>query len=232
MTSGYLLTLGRHLLLVGCLSSLSLFGQDCDGPKQVREATLADILAFIQEKEMSVVTVSGYTTEGYENQQDLLENARKLLKLQDPTKVIINIRGADAGIGAMYAIAKEKGFITMGICSTLSRSEKASYSKCADYIFLVKDSQLGGKMPGTGKLSPTSEAIVQCSSMYVAFGGGEITRDELMTIVTERRTRILFVPAEMNHQIARENAKKMGLPEPADFRGPAFEAAHSDEAKK
>lgn len=230
MNFRHLLNLRRLLLLFCCLSCHYSFGKDCDGPKQIREATLAEIMAFIQGKEMTVVTVSGYTTEGYENQQELAENVRKLLKLKDPTKVIINVRGTDAGIGLMYAVAKEKGFITMGICSTLE--EKTSFSKCADYIFLVKDTQRGGKMPDTGKLSPTSEAILQCSSMYVAFGGGKVTRDELMTIVTERRMHTLFVPAEINHQFAREKAKKDGLPAPTDFRGPAGEWALSDEAKK
>ena len=54
----------------------------------------------------------------------------------------------------------------------------------------------------------------------VAFGGGDITRDEL-TAGRRAGKRIEFHAADMNHKIALERAKKRGEPAPTDFAGAA-----------
>jgi hypothetical protein len=125
------------------------------------------------------------------------------------------------GIGGVYELAKRKGFTTMGIASTLARDEKVS--EHVDHVFYVRDSQWGGKLPGTDQLSPTSAAIVQCSTSCVAIGGGDVTSDEMLA-ARKAGKQVTFVPADMNHQIAREKARQKGQPEPTDFRGSAHEA--------
>ena len=76
----------------------------------------------------------------------------------------------------------------------------------------------GGLVPGTERLSPTSTAIVDNSDVLVAIGGGEVARDE---VVAARRAGkdVRFIPADMNHRIAREKAEQKGQPVPTDFRG-------------
>jgi hypothetical protein len=92
-------------------------------------------------------------------------------------------------------------------------------SPYVDHVFYVEDATWGGLLKGR-RLSPTSEAIVENSDIIVGIGGGEIARDEL---IAARRLgkKVRFIPADMDHQKARESARKKGVPEPADFRGAA-----------
>ena len=76
------------------------------------------------------------------------------------------------------------------------------------------------------RLSPTSEVMVEASDEMIAIGGGAIARDEL----NEARRRgkpIAFFPAEMNHALATEKARKSGTPPPTDFRGEAHAVFNS-----
>lgn len=56
--------------------------------------------------------------------------------------------------------------------------------------------------------------------MVIAIGGGEVARDELIAAKRAAK-RVQFIPADMNHQIAREKALKKGQLLPTDFRGAA-----------
>lgn len=78
-------------------------------------------------------------------------------------------------------------------------------------------------MPGTDKLSPTSAAIVETGTTFVAIGGGDVARDEMLA-ARRAGKKVTFIPADMNHRIAIEKARKKGLPEPTDFRGSVHEA--------
>jgi hypothetical protein len=192
----------------------------CPGPRQVGEATLSEILQFVQEKKMGVLTFAGFSGAGYENPAGMLENASEILRKQDPEKTLINIGATRDGIGAVYEVAKAMGFTTMGIVSSLAQAEGVALSPCVDYVFYVQDDSWGGRVPGGERLSPTSEAIVEVSSAFVGIGGGEVARDEL-SAARKRGKPVVFIPADMNHRLAREKALKRGEPEPTDFRGSA-----------
>jgi hypothetical protein len=164
-----------------------------------------------------VLTFLGYSGAEYENRQAMLDSARSVLAPLDVTQVIVNIGATTDGVGAVYELAKARGFTTTGIVSTQARDAKATISPCADYVFFVPDTTWGGLIEGR-RLSPTSEAMVSVSHTVVAIGGGEVSRDELAA--AERAglaTR--FIPADMNHRIARERAQRRGEPEPTDFTG-------------
>jgi len=133
-------------------------------------------------------------------------------------KPVVNIGATAEEIGAVYEVAKRKGFTTIGILSKLARDQQVSLSPCVDQIFFVEDSSWGGRLPGSKTLSPTSAAIVANSEAFVAIGGGEVARDEMLS-AREAGKPVTFIPADMNHQRAREKARKKGLPEPTDFRG-------------
>lgn len=195
----------------------------CDGPREVREATAASIDAFIHAKQMTVVTFAGYSGAGYEDPDALVLHASRVLDRLDPAKALINIGATAQGIGAIYEIAKRKGFTTTGIVSTLARDERVALSQCVDYVFFVKDSTWGGRLGARKGLSPTSAAIVRTGTSFVAIGGGDVARDEMLAARRAGKS-VTFIPADMNHGIARENARKKGKPEPADFRGSAHAA--------
>jgi shikimate kinase len=65
--------------------------------------------------------------------------------------------------------------------------------------------------------------MVENSDVMIAIGGGEVARDEL-TAAKRSGKRVEFIPADMNHQVAREKAQKKGQPPPTDFRGAAATA--------
>jgi hypothetical protein len=92
-----------------------------------------------------------------------------------------------------------------------------------DHVFYVEDATWGGYLEGTQRLSPTSEAMVENSSIVVAIGGGEVARDELLEARRSGR-EVRFLPADMNHEKAREAARRKGIPLPTDFRGAAHPA--------
>jgi hypothetical protein len=79
---------------------------------------------------------------------------------------------------------------------------------------------VGGIAKRDGAIIAYIGAIVENSDIVVGIGGGEIARDEL---IAARRSgkKVRFIPADINHQKARESARKKGLPEPTEFRGAA-----------
>jgi hypothetical protein len=192
----------------------------CEGPRQVREATLASIKAFVDDRRMTVLTFAGFSGARYEDPEAMLRHAARVLAGHDPARTLVNVGATAEGIGAVYALARRDGFTTMGIVSTLARDESVALSECVDYVFYVKDSTWGGRVPGTDALSPTSEAIVAVSTSIVGIGGGEVARDEMLE-ARRRGTPVTFIPADMNHRIAREKARKEGRGDPVDFRGAA-----------
>jgi hypothetical protein len=211
-------------LVVFCLSLptflLASTALSCDPPSTIREATPEEIHAFFKDKQMSVLTFLGYSGAEYENKAMMIEQATRILDQFDPQRTIVNIGATAEGIGAVYEVAKRKGFMTSGIVSTQAKDSSVTLSSCVDIVFYVKDDTWGGFLPGTEVLSPTSRAMVENSDVMIAIGGGEVARDEL-TAAKRAGKRVQFIPADMNHQIARDKALKTGQPAPADFRGAA-----------
>ncbi len=131
---------------------------------------------------------------------------------------MINIGATAEGIGAVYPLAKQMGFTTVDIVSSLARDHGVAFSPCVDHVFVVKDATWGGRLPGQRALSPTSRALVETSKAVVGVGGGEVARDELVA-AREARKSVWFVLTDMNHALAREKARRQGLAPPSDFRG-------------
>jgi len=207
-------------LLLLALSSSAL---SCDSPRTASEATPDEIRAFVRARKAKVLTFTGYSGAGYEDAAAMLAHAERVLSGFDPKRTVVNIGATAAGIGAAYEVAKRRGFFTMGIVSSLARDEGAPLSPCVDRVFFVRDSTWGGRLAGSDELAPTSAAIVAVSDVFVGIGGGEVARDEMLA-ARRAGKKVTFIPADMNHEIARSKARKKGEPEPADFRGAAHAA--------
>ena len=178
----------------------------------------AEIIDFFAQQNKAVLTFLGFSGSGYEEPDRMLDAASDVLDDVDPADTIINIGATPDGIGAVYEIAKDRGFKTTGIVSTQAIEHQLTASSKVDRVFLVQDQFWGGYLDDGESLSPTSKVIVEVSHLVVAIGGGMVSRDEfLATKKADKKT--WFIPAEMNHKRAIEKAQRKGLPIPADFRG-------------
>lgn len=215
---------GRSMALLALavcwLSATTSAASGCDAEVVVHEGGVDSIRAFIAERQAAVLTFAGYSGSQYEDPEGMLRHASRILDGKDPAATLINIGATAVGIGAVYEVAKRRGFTTMGIVSALARDENATLSPCVDHVFFVEDSTWGGRLPGTDRLSPTSQAIVDNSTSLVAIGGGDVAGDELRAARRAGKP-VTFIPADMNHEIARAKACKKGRPAPTDFRGSA-----------
>jgi len=223
---------GRHCwqaLLCGCVMLMvgPAAAQSCANAPARREASSQQIHDFVRGKGLRVLTFVGYSGADYEDPAAMRAAAEHVLSSHEPARTLVNVGGTAVGIGAVYELAKRRGFGTMGIVSTLARDGGATLSPCVDWVFFVRDDSWGGLLPGSTRLSPTSAAIVANSHEMVAIGGGEIARDELRA--ARQAGKVLsFFPADMNHRIARDKARAKGQSTPTDFRG----AADADFARK
>jgi hypothetical protein len=198
---------------------------ECHPPRVVEGADPAAIREFVAGEHKSVVTFVGYSGAEYDDPAAMLNHARRVLDGFDPADTLVNIGATRQGIGAVYPLAKDLGFTTMGIVSVLARQEGVELSPCVDYVFYVPDTTWGGLLPGSTSLSPTSSAMVSASSRIVGIGGGAVARDELLAARAAGKP-VEFVPADMNHQLAMDKARNKGAPEPTDFSGAAAAALH------
>lgn len=205
-------------LVALCLAACNLV--DLGQAPTVRTATNAEIRAFFQGTGKTVLTFVGYSGAGYEDQGAMLAAAEHILSEFDRERTIVNIGATPEGIGAVYELAKRRGFVTTGIVSAQARESKVALSPHVDYVFYVEDATWGGYLKGTERLSPTSEAMIENSGIVVGIGGGEVARDELLAAKRSGR-EVRFLAADMNHQKAQEAARRKGLPPPTDFRGAA-----------
>jgi hypothetical protein len=192
----------------------------CTGPHTVRVADPAEVAVFFAGQGHKVLTFLGYSGAGYENPEAMLAQVGAVLDEHDPNTHIVNIGATQDGIGAAYALAKQRGFTTTGIVSTQAQQSDATLSPCVDIVFYVPDAAWGGIVAQTGQLSPTSTAMVQNSDLIVAIGGGSVARDEL-NAARRMGKSTRFIPADLNHTVAIDKARSKGQPEPSDFRGAA-----------
>jgi hypothetical protein len=199
-------------------------------PAASREATPDEIAAFFRQQGKKVLTFVGYSGAGYQDQGTMLRAAARILDDFEPAKTIVNIGATPDGIGAVYELARRRGFTTTGIISTQAKREGVALSPDVDQVFFVEDESWGGFLPGSERLSPTSKAMVECSDVIVGVGGGEVARDEMIAARRAGKT-VRFIPADMDHEKARAKARKKGAPEPTDFRGAAG-AAFRDPASR
>jgi hypothetical protein len=177
--------------------------------------------AFFKHFNKRVLTFLGYSV-GYENQEAMLAIVRKGLSKILPDTVLINIGATASGIGAVYPLSKAMGFTTTGIVSSVAAKNMENISEAVDYVCFVADTQWGGKVKGTNQLSPTSQAMVTCSDVLVAIGGGDVTRDELTAGKTLGKP-VYFYPAEVSHEYLLRRARERNEPPPESFWGAAHE---------
>lgn len=195
-------------------------GEATSSGPTIIEATVETVRRAFAQQARLVVTFSGYSGSGYEDEAAMMSRGRALLATYDPASTIINIGATEDGIGAVYEIAREMGFETTGIVSSQALEAEIPFSAFVDRVYVVADEQWGGRVEGSEELSPTSEAMVAVSDVYLAIGGGAVARDELIA-ARDLGKEVRFFAADHNHARAIERAEARGEDPPADFRGAA-----------
>jgi hypothetical protein len=183
--------------------------------------TPSETESFFESLGKEVITLIGYSME-YEDSKAMLQKVESVLSEYDPDRTIINIGGTKGGIGAAYPIAKTRGFKTTAIVSTCAVEWLDDISSSVDHICFVDDDQWGGKLPDSSQLSPTSQAMVNCTDIFIGIGGGMISRDEMLA-ARDLGKPVYFYPAERNHQYMIHRAQKRNLDPPESFWGEAHE---------
>lgn len=179
-------------------------------------------VAFFHKQNKNVLTFYGYAVD-YQNAAEPRQTVRELLLQHAPSKTLVNYGATRGGMGAVYEVARTMGFTTTGIVSTLALEFADGISPYVDHICFIGDTTWGGKLPDSQELAPTSKAMIACSDLLIAVGGGEITRDELLA-AREQGKPIQYYPAEVNHDWVLANARKKGHPPPDTFWGAVHEA--------
>lgn len=165
----------------------------------------------------TVITLSGFSGQGYQNEARMLRKVSNLLSKHDPRTAVVNIGATGDGIGAAYGLAKKLGFSTAGVVS--SNAENSWISKDVDFTVKVKDQSWGG-VDSKGKLTPTSKAMVAVSHQYIMIGGGEVAAHE--GIAAKRvGKKVRHILADANHEKVIAKALNAGKPAPTTFRGEA-----------
>jgi len=176
---------------------------------------------FFSAQGKTMLTLLGFSGP-YESEAALLATVREILLGYSPETTLVNIGGTEGGIGAAYLVAKSLHFTTSGIVSTRALSDGAAISESVDYVCFIEDEQWGGRLPNSNELSPTSQAMVECSHLMIGIGGGEISRDEMLAARGQGKP-VQFYPAEASHEEAIRRAEKIGVPKPESFWGEAHE---------
>jgi hypothetical protein len=165
-----------------------------------------------------VVTFIGFSGAGYEEPLRVRNLLADFLAEFDPRSVTICSGATADGIGAIYPLARARGFATVGIVSTVAETKHARLSDAVDTIYVIEDQDWGGRRRD-GTLLPTSVAMVGAADEIIAIGGGDIARDEIEVALAAHKA-VQYVAADMNHAAALEKARRRGEAEP-DFKGPA-----------
>lgn len=200
------------------LSAVVPLSADAAGPPVVAEGEAA-LCAWVGQQDRQVLSFVGYSGAGYEDPDAMLAIAGRVLDGLDPARTVVAAGATAEGIGAVYALARRRGFVTLGIVSSQARDQGVALSPHVDRVFYIPDASWGGRLP-EGGLAPTSAALVGVSDVLVGIGGGEIARDELLA-AREAGKAVSFFPADMQHRAARDKAAARGQPVPQDFRGAA-----------
>ena len=184
------------------------------------------VLKFIRTKtgDRKIITFMGYSGSGYEHKEKIEDLIISTLINYSPSEFIVNAGATVDGIGMVYPMAKNLGFTTTGIVSTQAKKYRAEISGDVDYVMFIQDSTWGGFLEPSSnddqikKLSLTSWVMVEVSDIIYAFGGGAVSRDEMITAIDQGK-EVHFVPAEKNHSRAIDKARRKNQPQPTDFRG-------------
>jgi len=192
-------------------------------PYATEPLPVAEVIQKVKDLGRNVISIFGFSYLGYENPDAVMDQVKQRLADFKPETDIINMGATEEGIGAAYKVAKELGFTTIGIVSTLALTYSGRFSPYVDNIYIVNDQRWGGYVAGSDQLVDTTQAYLAVSDEIHAFGGGENTAVTL-TEAQKRDIPISYTPAEMNHETADADPSASKADKTVRYQGAALDA--------
>ena len=125
----------------------------------VRLADADAAIALVRGIGRYIVEFTGVSDSEYEDPGAVEGAVAEGLDEFEPTSVVICAGATPEGVGAVYPIAKQRGFTTIGIVSAMAEKAGARFSSSVGTVYVIADDSCGG-LGADGELSPTSSAMV------------------------------------------------------------------------
>lgn len=175
----------------------------------------------------AVVTFGGFGELGYDDEAQVLERCSLELDRHDPARTVVATgtlvtEGFRTGIAMVYALAKARGFATVGIHPSvaLHHPKHHAIAPGVDHVFIVADATWGGA-DDAGMPSSTLQVLLAVSDEFIVFGGGHHTAHELLAFLKAGKS-VRFHDAPMHRATTdrwcRDSGARIG-----DYRGAAFQ---------
>jgi len=175
----------------------------------------------------TVVTFGGFGELGYDDEAQVLERCSAELERHDPGRTLVATgtlvtEGFRTGIAMVYALAKARGFHTVGIHPSvaLHHPKRHAIAPGVDRIFFVEDATWGGA-DDAGMPSNTLQVLLAVSDEFIVFGGGHHTAHELLAFLKAGKS-VRFHDAPMHRATTdrwcHDSGARIG-----DYRGAAFQ---------
>lgn len=182
----------------------------------------------------AVVTFGGFGELGYDDESKVLERCSLELDRHDPASTLVATgtlvtEGFRTGIAMVYALAKARGFHTVGIHPSvaLHHPKRHAVAPGVDHVFIVEDATWGGA-DDTGVPSSTLQVLLAVSDEFIVFGGGHHTAHELLAFLNAGKS-VRFHDAPMNRATTDRWCRDSGV-RIGDYRGAAFHVWRSRHA--
>ena len=173
-----------------------------------------------------VLSFGGFGELGYDDEARVLELCRGELDRHDPAGTLVATgtlvtQGFRTGIAMVYALARERGFRTVGIHPSvaLDHPKRHAIAPGVDRVFFVDDPTWGG-VDAAGRPSATLQVLLAVSDEFVVFGGGHHTAQELRAFLGAGK-RVRFHDAPMHRATTDRWCRASGVPI-GDYRGAAY----------
>jgi hypothetical protein len=193
-----------------------------------------DVVKAVEALGKTVLTIGGFGELGYDDEARVLELCSRELDRHLPASTLVATgtlitEGFRTGIAIVYALAKARGFQTVGIHPSvaLRHTKRHAIAPGVDLIFFVDDDTWGGA-DALGSPSNTLQVLLAVSDEFIVFGGGQHTAHELRAFLKAGK-RVRFHDAPMHRlttdRWCRDSGVRLG-----DYRGAAYHVWRSERA--
>lgn len=201
------------------------------GAPAARVFDVASAVHAVRARGGAVVTFGGFGELGYDDEAGVLARCRAELDRHDPARTRVATgtlvtEGFRTGIAMVYALAKARGFATLGIHPSvaLHHPKRHAIAPGVDEVLFVDDPTWGGA-DADGTPSNTLQVLLAVSAEFIVFGGGHHTAHELLAFLDAGKP-VRFHDAPMHRHTTDRWCAASGV-RIADYRGAAFHAWRS-----